>query len=125
METRTVLVCGGRDFSDTALVESTLDRLHEEVPIKAIIHGGASGADTIARLWAQSKGIWQRAWIPNWGRDRGAAGPIRNRLMLQEGKPDLVVAFPGGRGTADMIRQARNSGFRVFVVPVHEETDDE
>ena len=35
--------------------------------------------------------------------------------MLAEGKPDLVVAFPGGAGTANMIEQARAAGVRVFM----------
>jgi hypothetical protein len=26
--------------------------------------------------------------------------------MLEDFRPDLVVAFPGGRGTADMVRRA-------------------
>jgi ABC-type branched-subunit amino acid transport system substrate-binding protein len=33
--------------------------------------------------------------------------------MIREGKPDAVVAFPGGRGTADMVRQARAAGIEV------------
>jgi hypothetical protein len=36
--------------------------------------------------------------------------------MLDEGIPDLVVAFPGGRGTANMVRQARERGFEILEV---------
>jgi len=46
-----------------------------------------------------------------------AAGPVRNAQMLAEGKPDFVVAFPGGRGTADMCKQARARGVKVVEVP--------
>jgi UDP-N-acetylmuramoylalanine-D-glutamate ligase len=45
-----------------------------------------------------------------------SADPIRNRRTLDEGKPDLVVAFPGGRGTAHMVSQARAAGVRVIEV---------
>ena len=38
---------------------------------------------------------------------------MRNQKMLDEGKPDLVVAFAGGRGTADMVRIAKRSGVEV------------
>jgi len=34
--------------------------------------------------------------------------------MLDEGKADLVVAFPGGRGTANMLSQARAADVRVW-----------
>jgi hypothetical protein len=44
------------------------------------------------------------------------AGPIRNQRMLVEGKPDLVVAFPGGKGTAGMVTLARNAGVDVIMV---------
>jgi hypothetical protein len=44
------------------------------------------------------------------------AGPRRNKQMIEEGNPDLVIAFPGGRGTADMINRARAAGVRVIEV---------
>ena len=44
------------------------------------------------------------------------AGPERNARMLAEGRPDLVVAFPGGTGTADMVRRAKAAGVRVVEV---------
>lgn len=43
-----------------------------------------------------------------------AAGPIRNSRMLREGKPDLVLAFPGHGGTADMVKQAGEAGVGVM-----------
>ena len=42
-----------------------------------------------------------------------SAGHIRNQVMLDKGKPDVVVAFPGGRGTADMVRRAEGAGIEV------------
>jgi hypothetical protein len=44
------------------------------------------------------------------------AGPLRNYQMLEEGKPDLVVAFPGGGGTKDMVRRAVKAGVSVHEV---------
>jgi hypothetical protein len=52
-------------------------------------------------------------YVAQWKKHGRAAGPIRNQRMLDEGKPDLVVAFPGGRGTADMIRRAERAGVPV------------
>ena len=108
-----VLVCGGRDFADFAMACRTLDELHAETPISVVIHGAARGADTMAESWARSRGVAYERYPADWDRDGRAAGPIRNRRMLVEGKPDLVVAFPGGRGTANMVEQAAKAGVRV------------
>jgi hypothetical protein len=48
-----------------------------------------------------------------WDKHGRAAGPIRNQQMLDDGKPDLVLAFAGGRGTDDMCRRAREAGIEV------------
>ena len=81
-----------------------------------IIEGGAKGADKLAREWAASRGIPVRTFKADWRRYGRGAGPQRNEQMLDEGKPDLVVAFPGGSGTASMMRLARAAGVRVQAV---------
>lgn len=110
-----VLVCGGRDYADKDKAFAVLD----EIKPTFIIEGGAKGADTLA--W-----LWRRRNLPSechltiearWDRDGKAAGPIRNQRMLDEGAPDLVVAFPGGRGTSDMVRRAKRAGVKVIEVP--------
>jgi hypothetical protein len=84
--------------------------------IDVLIEGEAPGADTLAREWATEQGIPVERYPADWNRHGKAAGPIRNRRMLVEGKPDLVVAFPGGRGTANMISQAEAAGVKVLKV---------
>lgn len=111
-----VLVCGGRDYKDRDAVLRALDRVHIDKGITLLIRGGARGADTLAEQWAESLEIDIERYPANWSKDGNAAGPIRNARMLTEGKPDLVVAFPGGRGTADMIRQAEAAGVPVWRV---------
>jgi hypothetical protein len=110
-----VLVCGGRDFSDVALLRDALTPLLGGEPDGKlfIIAGGARGADTLAIEWARLRGCEYKEYPANWKKDGKIAGPVRNQRMLDDGKPDLVVAFPGGRGTADMVRRARNDGFEV------------
>jgi hypothetical protein len=117
-----VLVCGGRDFQNSAFVFKTLDNIHNETPITEVMQGGAKGADTLARDWARSKNGIKR-WVCNadWEKHGKAAGPIRNARML-EWEPDLVVAFPGGRGTANMVQQARAAGVEVVEVPAASRT---
>lgn len=107
-----VLVCGGRDYYDRAFLWGYLDHLGPP-EVSAIISGMATGADTLAARWGKQLGIPVYEFHADWNKHKRAAGPIRNQRMLDEGKPDLVIAFPGGRGTADMVRRARAAGVRV------------
>lgn len=110
-----VLICGGRDFTDMARVESALSRfssLHGSPSL--VIHGAARGADSLGALWATRNKIPTRAFPANWSLHGKMAGFIRNRLMITEGKPDHVIAFPGGTGTAHMVRISREAGLPVF-----------
>lgn len=109
-----VLVCGGRDFNDTAFAYRELDRIHKHEGIDVVIEGDARGADRIAGYWARKKRLENLKFPADWETHGRAAGPIRNRQMLTEGRPDLVVAFPGGNGTADMCEAAREANVPVI-----------
>ena len=109
-----VLVCGGRDFSDTAMVFAALDRIHAKRGISCIIDGAARGADQLGSNWATKHGIANIRCPADWNRYGKSAGFMRNRTMLVSERPDLVVAFPGGRGTAHMVQLATKSGFTVW-----------
>jgi hypothetical protein len=85
---------------------------HELGPFDVIIHGGATGADQMAGVWAAMAGLDVLCWTVE-GR---SASPVSNQRMIDEGKPDLVIAFPGGRGTADTVRRARQAGIQVIEV---------
>jgi len=114
-----VLVCGGRDFDDAGLMISVLDRLHTEKFFTVLIHGNARGADKIADAWASCRGIPREPYeVPQgkWDEIGKKAAPLRNQRMLDEGKPDLVVAFPGSGGTKDMVRRAVKAGVSVHEV---------
>lgn len=115
-----VLVCGGRYFSDYDKLSSELWRLHKSRPITAVIEGGANGADRIARGWAKEFGVECITVPADWNAHGRAAGPIRNERMLREQRPDLVLAMPGGRGTADMVRRAKSAGVRVIEYEIPE-----
>ena len=108
-----VLVCGGRDYRNESKVYDVLKKLHSDRPITHIIQGGSTGADAFAKVWAGlTRGVQPVTCDAMWRRDGDAAGPIRNAAMLGL-KPDLVVAFTGGRGTANMVRLATNAGITV------------
>jgi hypothetical protein len=111
-----VLVCGGRSFADRTLLEQTLDRLHAARRFSLLIEGDAVGADRLAGTWARARGVALSVFKADWDGLGSKAGPIRNHRMLVEGRPELVVAFPGRRGTAHMIRLAQDAGVEVIQV---------
>lgn len=104
-----MLVAGGRDYSNSLLVTRVLNELHWRYCIEEIITGGALGADALAARWCREMmdGMVRVATFPaDWAAHGRSAGPIRNQQMLNESKPDMVLLFPGGKGTADMRRRA-------------------
>lgn len=110
-----VLVCGGREYADKKTMAKVLDALNLNGSIEIVIHGDAPGADRLAGQWAESRNIHAAAVPALWKKFRNAAGPKRNRAMLLL-EPTQVVAFPGGTGTADMIRAATAAGIPVLDV---------
>jgi UDP-N-acetylmuramoylalanine-D-glutamate ligase len=108
-----VIVCGGREYRNERRMFDFLDRRHAATPISQVIHGGARGADSIALLWATARKIPARCFPADWKAYGKAAGSIRNTQMLAVGAPDLVVAFPGGPGTHNMVSQAAKAGVAV------------
>ena len=111
-----VLVAGTREGVEDTLVDTELTRIAPDV----IIEGGASGVDKQAASWARVHDVELVTFPADWQAHGKAAGPIRNQQMLDEGQPDLVVAFPiaGSRGTLDMIRRAERAGVAVRIVDV-------
>jgi len=109
-----ILVCGGRDYSDKDFLEKTLERLSKKYKDLTLICGMCRGADMMAYSWAKSRDIPVEEYHADWNRYGHSAGPIRNREMIQDGKPDLVIAFPGGKGTADTVRVAKQVNIQVI-----------
>lgn len=108
-----VLVCGGRYFDNYAFLKATLSLLPPD-PDRIFCHGGATGADSLVTLFCLEEGSPCEIIRADWEKHGKAAGPIRNQQMLDEFKPDVVIAFPGGRGTQNMISLARKAGVEVI-----------
>lgn len=118
-----VLVCGGRDYNDAIYLHGFLSRWHQLARITEIITGGCTGADALAAKWADENHVKSIIITADWKKLGKSAGPFRNQKML-ELNPNCVLAFPGGRGTADMVRRAKRSGIRVEEIPSAEEVSD-
>jgi hypothetical protein len=109
-----VLVCGGRAFNNPTLLFATLDRLHRERNFSVVIHGASRGADRLAGDWALHHHIPIISFPARWSDLGNRAGPVRNLLMLKEGRPELVVAFRGGHGTFHMTEIAERADVEVM-----------
>jgi hypothetical protein len=117
-----VLVTGGRTFTDTAWLHAALDLLHSKASISEIIEGGAPGADVRAGEWSLRR-LGKKATVveAEWEKhsrglkhgQKNPAGMIRNNEMAKM-RPDVVLATPGGNGTAHMVEVARKAGLRVI-----------
>jgi predicted Rossmann-fold nucleotide-binding protein len=130
-----LLVCGGRNYGEIPdgcpaeqirhysekagrevfLLRETLGHLFIERNVNTVITGGARGADSHAFRFARQQGRHTLVFKADWSLGK-KAGPVRNQKMIDEGRPDLVLAFPGGKGTADMVRRARETGIEVMEV---------
>jgi hypothetical protein len=116
-----VLVCGGRSYEDQSRVFHVLDKALRAATLAerpfVLIHGGARGADLLSGLWATARQVSDvRVYEADWETHGRGAGPIRNKLMLTDGQPHVIIAFEGGVGTADMIRQGKKAGVPVYEV---------
>ena len=106
-------MCGGRTYHDTITLEKTLDTLD----ITEMCSGGADGADMLALAYAMDRGIKCTIYPANWKEHGKSAGPIRNNWMYTDFNPELVVAFPGGKGTQNMIEISKKGHTKVLQIP--------
>lgn len=109
-----IVVCGGRNFRDEAFVFAVLQKLHDKYHFATLVHGDCRGVDKFAAHWG-AEFVSVKAMPADWKKHGTGAGSIRNAAMLALG-PDLVVAFEGGAGTANCVRQAKALGIPVFEV---------
>ncbi len=105
-----VLVFGGRDFDDWVMMHNALSQVKLQYGITCIVEGEAKGADFLGRVWAKAMGIPFEGYPADWKTHGRAAGHIRNQQMLDEGRLDYAVGFPGGTGTADMLNRLARAG---------------
>jgi hypothetical protein len=110
-----VLVTGGRDYDDVGTVFDCLTKLNDQFERMIVVHGDADGADTLANTVCKELGIEQARVPAAWNKYKKAAGPIRNKLMLELFPTlDLIMAFPGGTGTENMKTQGAKLGIPIL-----------
>ena len=126
-----VLICGDRNYINVEAIRSWLTKL-QDWGYDTVIEGGAKGADTIAMEEAARMNFnishYPAKWeeykkkfpIQQYGMNWKSAGTDRNTQMLDEGRPDLVIAFhtniEKSKGTKNMIKQAKARNIKVILV---------
>ena len=112
-----ILICGSREWNDFNTIKKYLQTLPKDT---VIIHGGCRGTDSIAGYLAKQMGMEVQVYKADWNKQGKGAGPQRNQRMIDEGKPDLVVAFhddiDNSKGTLDMVTRAKKSGLEVLLI---------
>ena len=119
-----VLVCGGRNYGSQdgqldrlrRTLDAALDAAQSAGKVAVIIHGNARGADLLADQYAREKSIRVLPFPADWNLYGRRAGPIRNKLMLTESQPHVIIAFKGGSGTAHMMKIGREAGVPVVEI---------
>lgn len=108
-----VIVAGGREFTNYALVEEAIKISGFE--ISQIVSGKAKGVDTLGEVWALANNVPVEAFPADWSQHGRAAGPIRNKQMAEYADALIAIWDGESKGTANMIQQARNKKLNVFI----------
>lgn len=109
---------GGLDFQDVDRIWSILDKVHTKHPDMVLLHGGSKqGAELIAAKWADTRGVAQVVFKPDWKRHDKAA-PFKRNDQLLDATPIGLVAFPGSGITDNLVDKARAQG-----IPVHRHSE--
>lgn len=111
---RTAVVCGSRNGIDYLPGERAMSQALHRWRLEHVVVGSLRGTDLMAHSWASVRAGLVATVVPaQWEEHGKAAGPIRNRRMLRVFEPQVVLAFPGGRGTEDCVQAAREAGIEV------------
>lgn len=105
------IIAGGRDIQPRIHYIAWLDA-HVPKGTTEIVSGGAKGADTLGEWWAEKEKLDVTRFPADWKTHGRAAGPIRNKQMAEYA--DYLVVFPGGGGTANMIKEAEKRGLPII-----------
>jgi len=108
---RSIAFTGGRDFEDKKTFNRVL-RIVDHPDFVVIVGCCPTGLDKMVRDFFKEEAVVFEADWHKYGR---AAGPLRNKAMLSF-KPEILIAFPGGTGTEDCIRQAKKQKIPVLKV---------
>lgn len=109
-----VLICAGRHYTDSRRCRQVLEAFQRLHPVRVVIHGGSQFLGAQIEDWAQEIGADLVRYPPNWQLHGKHAERLRNRFMLADSRPDIVLALPGGDDTEELLAQARTQGIQTL-----------
>jgi len=112
-------VTGGRKYQDAGVVAEMLSFASSMKEHVTIVVGCANGLDRLVRDWCKKNDVMFEEFVADWTNLGKAAGPMRNKAMLDSGM-EILIAFPGGTGTAHMTGICRKAGVQVIEVSEHD-----
>jgi len=110
-----VLVCAGRYFADAYIIRKVLDNFHKQQPVQVLIHGGNQFLGSAFEDWARDVDAHVVRYPANWHLHGKLAERRRNQFMLQDSRPDVLIAFPGGEETTQLVIMANQAGIEVLI----------
>ncbi|WP_248805026.1 DUF2493 domain-containing protein [Pseudomonas sp. MWU13-2100] len=102
-----VLICAGRYYLNAAMCRKALEAYHQTRRISVLIHGGNQFLGSEVEDWARENGTHLVRYPSNWQLYGKQAERRRNQFMLTDSEPELVIAFPGGHDTEELLAQAK------------------
>ncbi len=129
-----VLICGGRNVGRVSkstgfqnagheleaasaarlFISDMLSKLHAEQPFTLVICGAEGGAERLGKKWAELANIPVQPFMM----DQRQTISDRNKRMLDQGKPEFIIAFEGGEETEIMLANAEQRGIPVARIPI-------
>ena len=111
-----VLICAGRHYADSRVCRQVLEAFQRLHPVQVVIHGGSQFLGAHIEDWARENAADIVRYPPNWQHHGKQAERLRNRFMLADSRPDIVLALPGGADTEELLDQARSQGLQTLSV---------
>lgn len=109
-----VLICAGRHYTDSRRCRQVLEAFQRLHPVRVVIHGGSQFLGAQIEDWAREIGADLVRYPPNWQLHGKHAERLRNRFMLADSRPDIVLALPGGDDTEELLAQTRTQGIQTL-----------
>lgn len=110
-----VIIAGSRNVDDYKFVKQAV--LDSGFDIREVVSGGARGVDQLGERYARENNLRLRRFEANWLRFKAAAGPIRNRDMVDYAEALIAIPLKNGIsvGTRHIIAVAKKARIPVFV----------
>lgn len=112
-----ITIGGCRDYNNYSVFEKFVSECISEIESENIIilSGHCSGVDAMAERYAMEKGYKLEIYPADWKKYGRAAGPKRNKEMVQDS--NVVIAFWDGKskGTKSLVEFAKKNDMLLYL----------